>query len=172
MRPSVADWVSISRIVLAYPLYHMMATDVTFTLCLLFWMLLSDFLDGLLARRYGSTGLGVWLDPVADAICVLSWIWGLWGMNVLTWHWIAFWLMRYVFFVSVAMWRRWCYGYCIPAGLWNKISIVFLVLFLFDAWWYRAISPSLGVVSLLCQVLSMAETLLAPLQANDQSVPN
>ena len=159
----LADLISISRIFLAYPLYQsMLSQHHTVTFMLLGWMILSDMLDGLVARHFGFSILGKWIDPFADAVGVFAWVLGLLKMNILSWHWVAFWCLRYLFFTLWAVWKRLRYGYYISAGVWNKISIVCLVLFLFVGWWQNEIACSLGMVLIVCQLLSIGEALIAP----------
>lgn len=157
-----ADVISISRIVLAYPLYLcMMSSHHVLTCVMLGWIMISDMLDGLVARHYGSSVLGRWVDPFADAVAVFAWVLGLLKMKILTWPWVAFWSLRYIFFGVWAIWVKYRHGYYISAGVWNKISIFCLSIFLVFAWWRQTVAIEFGVVLILCQLMSIWETLIA-----------
>ena len=64
--PTVADCFTFLRIPLAV-LFVLFPTEA-WRLAIVLTAGLSDLLDGLLARRYGSSRLGVVLDPVADKL--------------------------------------------------------------------------------------------------------
>ena len=83
-----ANFVTISRIVVALPTLWLMHRDGSswVTVALWFAITTSDSLDGWLARRDGATRSGAFLDPVADKVIVLG------GMAVLAdrgdlWWW-------------------------------------------------------------------------------------
>jgi len=78
-----ANAVTITRIVLAPVAFAMMLADPdqsTWRICAVWFALsTSDLLDGTLARRYGSTRSGAFLDPLADKVLVLG------GVGVMCW---------------------------------------------------------------------------------------
>lgn len=166
----LADLISLSRVILAYPLYCSMLSEYhVFTIVLVCWMIVSDMLDGLVARHFGSSELGKWLDPIADAVGVAAWVSGLLQMHIIGWHWIAFWVVRYLFFMCWALWIRFRYRYYIAAGVWNKISIIFLMVFIFSAWWRGAVAPEFGFVLFICQILSIWEAMMASPKYGNQN---
>ncbi len=68
---------SIFRVLLLFPVYQGLSQNTTFgnlwALVFMALAVLSDFLDGFLARRLGQiSDLGKILDPVADKICIVS----------------------------------------------------------------------------------------------------
>lgn len=78
-----ANAVTILRILVAPVAYAMMLADPnqsSWRICAMWFVLSSsDLLDGTLARRYGSTRSGAFLDPLADKVLVLG------GVGVMCW---------------------------------------------------------------------------------------
>ena len=70
MRVTIADLLTASRIPLAiaFPMVH----STGWRLAILAVAGGTDMLDGVLARRFGSSRLGVFLDPVADKLFMVS----------------------------------------------------------------------------------------------------
>ena len=154
-----ADAVSVSRILLAYPLYHALMEDNTLiSICLIIWMILSDLIDGGIARYYGGSIYGKWLDPIADALAVFASMMALCHLQLISYVWVFFWLFRYIFFMWIACWVVYTKGYYISSGVWNKVSICFLVIFLCSIWYGHAVSYVLGAVVATTQIISMIET--------------
>ena len=71
-----ANAVTMARLALAPLAFWMMAKDPdqsSWAICGVWFVLSgSDFLDGTLARRYGTTRSGAFLDPLADKVLVLG----------------------------------------------------------------------------------------------------
>ncbi|MET0728388.1 MAG: CDP-alcohol phosphatidyltransferase family protein [Acidimicrobiales bacterium] len=69
-----ANVVTIGRLVLTVPLLAMIVADGATWAALVLWVALciTDGIDGLLARRQGTTRSGAFLDPLADKVLVLG----------------------------------------------------------------------------------------------------
>ena len=70
LRWSPADFFTAVRIPLAVA--FVLVADVGWRVAILAAAALSDFADGVVARRWGSSRLGVFLDPVADKIFMVA----------------------------------------------------------------------------------------------------
>jgi len=72
---TLANFISLLRVFLVLPLiYYLDKPDAIFVLALLIALIIaSDLLDGFIARRANEvTHLGMWLDPLADSIVIVS----------------------------------------------------------------------------------------------------
>jgi CDP-diacylglycerol--glycerol-3-phosphate 3-phosphatidyltransferase len=71
-KSKIPNVLSLSRIVIAPFLFlSIKANDLPLTIGLSLFALLSDYLDGVLARKYGSISeSGKILDPLADKLCI------------------------------------------------------------------------------------------------------
>lgn len=69
-----ANFVTVVRLLSAPVLFAMIADTVATWPNFVFWTLLAatDLVDGLIARRYGTTRSGAFLDPLADKVLVLG----------------------------------------------------------------------------------------------------
>ncbi|MEJ5254152.1 MAG: CDP-diacylglycerol--glycerol-3-phosphate 3-phosphatidyltransferase [Acidimicrobiales bacterium] len=69
-----ANFVTVVRLLSAPVLFAMIADTVATWPNFFFWTILAgtDLLDGRMARRYGSTRSGAFLDPLADKVLVLG----------------------------------------------------------------------------------------------------
>lgn len=84
---TISNLLSLSRILGIPAMWYILAHphDITsirlYTGLLLFFMTLTDYLDGYLARKLGQeTPLGQYLDPIADKIVIVS------GLSLLVWY--------------------------------------------------------------------------------------
>lgn len=156
MRLSLADFLSLSRIALAYPLYHATVhAQHAWVWLYLAWMALSDFLDGWYARQYQTAGMGAWLDPSCDAVAMVCWIGALWQLGCIATEWLYFWMLRYLFFVVLALKRRYQSQEYMAASQANKISVSLWALFSIHAWHTGQASAGLGGLLAFSQLLSM-----------------
>lgn len=83
-----ANGVSIARILFTFPLIWLIVDrDGPSLAALALWTVLtwSDGLDGILARRYGRTTSGAFLDPLADKILILGAMFTLVALDKLWW---------------------------------------------------------------------------------------
>ena len=89
-RPTAADWLTAIRI----PLAVIFAVVPTWRLPVLIVAGASDVLDGMLARRLGSSRWGAFLDPLADKLFALS-AFGVVALSgALTWYEVVGVLLR------------------------------------------------------------------------------
>jgi CDP-diacylglycerol--glycerol-3-phosphate 3-phosphatidyltransferase len=88
-----ANGVTLARIAFAPVAFALMLADPDQTSWLLVgvWFVLSfsDMLDGRLARRYGSTRSGAFLDPLADKVLVLGGVGCMCLRGRFAWGWLA-----------------------------------------------------------------------------------
>ena len=83
-----ANAITVTRMILALPFLAYVARDGASYWALAAWMILaaSDGIDGHLARKYGTTRSGAFLDPLADKVLVLGAAWALVAEG--TWWWL------------------------------------------------------------------------------------
>ena len=69
-----ANALTIIRLLLTIPLLSMVADDGASWVALELWIVLclTDWIDGMIARRQGTTRSGAFLDPLADKVLVLG----------------------------------------------------------------------------------------------------
>ena len=110
-----ANGVTLARIAFAPVAFALMLTDHNRSSWLLVavWFVLSfsDMLDGRLARKYGSTRSGAFLDPLADKILVLGGV----GCMCLGGRFWFGWLARRC--SSKLRAPSWCLCQCMPVVL-------------------------------------------------------
>ena len=89
------------------------------------WVLLSstDWIDGYLARRQGTTRSGAFLDPLADKFLVLGAMFALVAEGRFWWVPVALTAVREV---TISLYRTWMgkRGVCVPARWWAKVKTV------------------------------------------------
>jgi len=90
-----------------------------------FWIVLSgtDWVDGWLARKQGSTRSGAFLDPLADKFLVLGAMYALVAEGVFWWLPVTLIAVREV---AISVYRTWAgrQGVTIPARWWAKVKTV------------------------------------------------
>lgn len=86
---------------------------------------LSDFADGILARRLGSSRVGAVLDPIADKAFMLVAFITLTGRGLLTWYELVGVLLRDILTI-LGFAGTWAWGrpVTIPARWWGKVVTV------------------------------------------------
>jgi phosphatidylglycerophosphate synthase len=165
-----ADVISLSRILLAYPLYQAFVLNHSFTAwCLMVWMIISDLIDGEVSRQYGASTYGKWLDPIADAVAMLAAVMGLYHLGVISIGWLVFWILRYAYFAFFALWLAYTKQYYIDSGLWNKISIFVFVVFLYVCWQWGYFFTPLALLLIIVQLISMLEVVYRVYHLNQPS---
>ena len=104
---------------------------------LLWWMLcMTDGIDGMLARRFGVTSSGAFLDPLADKFLVLGALIVLGAKGVFWWPWVAVITVREVA-ISVYRSRIAAHGVSLPArrsAKWKTVVQQFAVAFACLPW--------------------------------------
>lgn len=89
------------------------------------WIVLSstDWVDGWLARRQGSTRSGAFLDPLADKFLVLGAMYALVAEGIYWWLPVTLIAMREIL---ISVYRTWMSrrGVSIPARWWAKVKTV------------------------------------------------
>ncbi len=125
---AIATWanaITVSRMLLALVLFAMIPEGGSSWPAALLWMALcsTDFLDGWLARRQGTTRSGAFLDPLADKVLVLGAMFMLVSRGVFWWLPVALIAVREVavsVYRSVAGTR----GVSVPAKRLAKLKTV------------------------------------------------
>jgi CDP-diacylglycerol--glycerol-3-phosphate 3-phosphatidyltransferase len=79
---AIATWanaVTVARVMISPVLFALITGSEGSWVALALWIVLcaSDGIDGFLARRYGTTRSGAFLDPLADKVLVLGAMWAL-----------------------------------------------------------------------------------------------
>ena len=72
---TLSNFISLLRVFLVFPtIYYLQRSNSNLILIILiFIIIISDILDGYIARRaHEVTHLGMWLDPLADSIAIVS----------------------------------------------------------------------------------------------------
>jgi CDP-diacylglycerol--glycerol-3-phosphate 3-phosphatidyltransferase len=74
VRQNIPNALSVMRIIMILPFsYALIYDDMTGVILIMVAILLSDYFDGYLARKWGATSdLGMILDPLADKACVAT----------------------------------------------------------------------------------------------------
>ncbi|MGH9119905.1 MAG: CDP-alcohol phosphatidyltransferase family protein [Acidimicrobiales bacterium] len=74
-----ANAISVTRLLLAIPLFLLILDRPSSWTTLAFWVVLSatDGFDGWIARKQGTTRSGAFIDPLADKVLVLGAMWAL-----------------------------------------------------------------------------------------------
>ncbi|MGH9157497.1 MAG: CDP-alcohol phosphatidyltransferase family protein [Acidimicrobiales bacterium] len=92
---------------------------------LAFWIVLSgtDWVDGWLARRQGTTRSGAFLDPLADKFLVLGAMFALVAEGIFWWPPVVITAVREV---AISVYRSWAgkRGISVPARWWAKVKTV------------------------------------------------
>ncbi len=147
---TISNFLSLSRVIAIPLLWHYTEKSLTqsvyiyYALGVAFYMVLSDFLDGFLARLLGQeTPLGQYLDPLADKLGVISTLFLLYLNKGLPLWFVIFILIREIaglFFGSFLLFRRNLLG---KPNYWGKFGVFFIsISFLFYLldWQYKKCS--------------------------------
>ncbi len=148
----MADLLTFSRIPLAIAFVLTSSTD--WRLVILWLAGISDFIDGFVARRWGSSRLGAVLDPVADKVFTISAFGVVLVSGALTWWEVAIILSRdlaaTVAFLATVVLKR---PSAIEARVAGKLvtigQLLVLLAFLLDSSLLRPLAWATGVVALV-----------------------
>jgi len=151
-RVTVADWLTFFRIPLA--IAFVATTSTEWRLVILWLAGISDFSDGFVARRWGSSRLGAVLDPVADKVFTISAFGVVLVSGALAWWEVAALLSRDIAatlaFLATVLLKR-------PAAIEARVAgklvtigqLLVLLAFLLDSSLLRPIAWGTGIVALV-----------------------
>ena len=151
-RITAADLFTFSRIPLAV---LFVVTDSTDWRLAILWVAgLSDFFDGMVARRWGSSKLGVLLDPVADKVFAILAFGVVYSSGALTWWELVGVLFRDLMaalaFLATVIFKQ---PAAIEARLVGKLvtigQLMALLAFLLDSPLFRPIVWGTGALAVL-----------------------
>ncbi len=135
---TMANMVSLLRALLAIPIIYTLTNPdwLTYTFLLAIAGVLSDALDGYLARRaHEVTHFGKWLDPIADFIVIFSVASYLILIDKLPYWFYWFFLIRYVSIAVPAIYLLNHTHFILHSNWWGKwglgISALALILHIF-----------------------------------------
>jgi len=123
-----ANVVTIVRLLFTIPVLMMILDGEpgtkSWTTFMGWWVLwVTDWLDGWLARRDGTTRSGAFLDPLADKVLVLGALYALVAAHVFPWLPVALITVREVAISAYrSYWGR--RGLAVPARYWAKVKTV------------------------------------------------
>jgi CDP-diacylglycerol--glycerol-3-phosphate 3-phosphatidyltransferase/cardiolipin synthase len=147
---AAADLLTAARIPLAIAFVLVRSTD--WRVAILWVAALTDFIDGYVARRWGSSRLGSFIDPVADKVFAAAAFGVVWASEALSWWEILAVLARDItaavaFLITVALKRP----TAIPARMSGKIvtvgQLLALLAFLLGSPLMRPIAWVTGAVA-------------------------
>lgn len=120
-----ANALTIARLLVTPVLLWMIVTTGHSWPALVLWIVLaaSDGLDGHLARKYGTTRSGAFLDPLADKVLVLGAAFALVAADRFWWVPVAIIAVRELGIQALRSWygRK---GLAVPARYWAKVKTV------------------------------------------------
>ena len=151
LRPTLADILTVSRIPLAFA--FVLAGSKEWRLGILALAAVTDLIDGFVARHFGSSRLGAFLDPVADKVFMAAAFGVVLASGELKWFEVVGVLARDIV-AAVAFAFTLAFGHpaAIPARLGGKIVTVgqlFTILaFLLDSAYLRPIAWATGAIAL------------------------
>lgn len=128
IRLNIADHLSLSRIYVA-PFFLLLETDWTYTylflIVVVFWAMLSDYLDGYWARKEKKvSNLGAFLDFTADKVFVAT---VLVMLTLKSWvpAWVTLLILGREFLVMGLRIFAAIEGLAVPAYFWGKVKTAF-----------------------------------------------
>ncbi|MBI9072122.1 MAG: CDP-alcohol phosphatidyltransferase family protein [Melioribacteraceae bacterium] len=102
-----------------------------YTLGLIFFAYITDVLDGFLARRFNEiTEMGKIIDPLADKICVIAVVIGLYKIEAIPEYYLAVIILRdlVIFLGGIYVSKK--IGKVLPSNLLGKMTIVSIGFFI------------------------------------------
>ena len=137
-----ANVISLFRALLAAPIVYTMRDPSlgTITLLLILVAILSDALDGWVARRaHEVTYMGKWIDPIADFICLLAVVVYLVIVGKFPFWFFILYIIRYIFVAISALFFIKKYNYILSANWWGKWATgITTIAILFHIWPWEA----------------------------------
>ena len=151
-RFAVADLLTFFRIPLA--IAFVLTSSTQWRLVILWLAGISDFSDGFVARRWGSSRLGVVLDPVADKVFTVSAFGVVLVSGALTWWEVAAVVSRDItltlaFLVTVLLKRPGAIEARIAGKLVTIGQLLVLLAFLLDSSLLRPVAWGTGAIALV-----------------------
>ena len=158
---TLSNFISLLRAILVIPIiYYLLTPNSTVILIVLIVIvILSDLLDGYIARRaHEVTHIGMWLDPLADALVIVS----VTFILVLTgklpmWYFVVF-MVRYATITLTGLYllnhTNFRHGANIPGKIATGLVAITLVLYIFAI-------PSLENVNIIFLWLSFAMLIIS-----------
>lgn len=130
---NLPNGLSVSRLLLGLPLWFALSrfagkpslANLWPLLLILVYCIISDFLDGYLARKWGQTSsVGSYLDGMADHVLLAITLYRLWkDFQFPAWI-IVFYLLREIYTVWIGMWLYKVRGRIGKSDLWGKLTIL------------------------------------------------
>ena len=133
---SIPNTISILRLIMAWPLAHAISHDYTVLVLLLTSIaILSDFLDGHLARKFNQVSdIGKALDPICDAVLAFSVIFTLFYLGKLPTWYVTLVSGRYIVIATSLLHYQLTSGKTPSAIQSGKWSILIMAITLILAW--------------------------------------
>lgn len=120
-----ANAVTVVRVLVTPVLIAMILGGGSSWPAIVFWIVLcaTDWVDGYLARRQGTTRSGAFLDPLADKFMILGAMFALVAEEVFWWVPVALITAREL---TISLYRVWMgrQGVSVPARWWAKVKTV------------------------------------------------
>ncbi|MBI41456.1 MAG: hypothetical protein CMF59_17825 [Leptospiraceae bacterium] len=141
MQPEKAKWtrhvtvpngLSVSRVLLGMPLWFALSSfaanpslvNLWPLVLILTYAIVSDFLDGYLARKWGQTSsVGSYLDGMADHLLLLITLYQLWKEFEFPGWIIGLYLFREIYTIWIGLWLYRVRGRIGKSDLWGKLTI-------------------------------------------------
>ncbi|MGE0438880.1 MAG: CDP-alcohol phosphatidyltransferase family protein [Gemmatimonadales bacterium] len=146
-----ADLLTVIRVPLAIAF---LLSDSTGERLAILWLAgISDFVDGTVARTWGSSRLGAFLDPVADKVFAILAMSAVLASGALTWWEVLAVLARDVaatiaFLLTVAFRRPAAIAARAAGKLVTIGQLLVLLAFLLDSWLFRPLAWATGALAL------------------------
>lgn len=135
---TTSNYLSFLRLLLVVPIYYYVSRiDVMqgarlWALVFLGFAGLTDYLDGLIARKYNQiTEFGKLIDPLADKVLVATVVIGLYASNQIAEYYFWIILLRDILIFTGGMLLSKKIGRILPSNLLGKIAVFFISLYLF-----------------------------------------
>lgn len=127
----IPNIISILRGILAFPLaYSILNKQQTLVLVLIVLIVLSDFLDGYIARLFNNTSeMGKILDPIADKICIALVAIVLLNQGKIPFYFLAIAILRDLLIVIGGLYAKRKLHFVIPSNILGKITANILALY-------------------------------------------